>query len=253
MIATITSDSYPAQVLLASPDTLHFSVNLQLSDEVYSMLEQEKLVAQEADKANAVHCPGWLSARVVPHGARGGYGLVLETDDFSVKVLGKGIPNRPGLFVELRSHFLHTHPEGPQGACEEALCWLRNQLLYDQNVRTVRSLVSFESVRLSRVDLHADWQGGWVPGWNGLNRYAIGCRYCWVSSPPVAFCRSTSNRRTTSPISCCSTWTTWKLRQSRKAACPKSSPLTLPKSTKSLLPLPCSQWLRSQWPSPMKG
>ena len=27
----------------------------------------------------------------------------------------------------------------------------------------MQSLVSFETVRLSRVDLHADWQGGWVP------------------------------------------------------------------------------------------
>lgn len=67
-------------------------------------------------------CPDWLGAQVLSHEARGGYGLLLETDDFSVKVLGEGISNRPGLFVELRSHFLHTHPEGPQGACEEALC-----------------------------------------------------------------------------------------------------------------------------------
>jgi hypothetical protein len=88
---------------------------------------------------------------------------LLETDDFSVKVLGKGIPNRPGLFVELRSHFLHTHPEGPQGACEEALCWLRDTLLYDQNEHTVRNLACFEHVRLSRVDLHVDWRSGWTP------------------------------------------------------------------------------------------
>jgi hypothetical protein len=64
------------------------------------------------------------------------------------------------LFVELRSYFLHTHPEGPLGACEEALCWIRNQLLYDQGERTVHDKVSFEAVRLSRVNLHGDWQGG---------------------------------------------------------------------------------------------
>ena len=110
-----------------------------------------------------MHCPDWLGTQVLPHGARGGYGLVLQTDDFSVKVLGKGIPNRPGLLVELRSHFLHTHPEGSWGACEEALCWLRNQLLYGQDERTVHTLVPWSAVRLSRVDLHADWQGGWVP------------------------------------------------------------------------------------------
>jgi len=126
-------------VLLAAPDTLHFSADIQLSDELHEKLEREKLAAQEADKANAVHCPDWLGAQVLPHGARGGYGLLLETDDFSVKVLGKDIPNRPGLFVELRSHFLHTHPQGPQAACEEALCWLRSHLLYDQDEQTNRS------------------------------------------------------------------------------------------------------------------
>jgi hypothetical protein len=126
-----TTDAKPPRMVLAAPDTLHFSADLQLSDELYEKLEQEKQAAQQADKVNAVHCPDWLGARVLPHGARGGYGAVLETDDFSVKVLSKGIPNRPGLFVELRSHFLHIHPEGPPGACEEALCWIRNQLLYD--------------------------------------------------------------------------------------------------------------------------
>ena len=124
MTGHIGVDSSSARVLLAAPDTLHFSADIQLSDELHEKLEREKLAAQEADKVNAVHCPDWLDAQVLPHGARGGYGLVLETDDFSVKVLGKGIPNRPGLFVELRSHFLHTHPQGPQAACEEALGWL---------------------------------------------------------------------------------------------------------------------------------
>ncbi len=152
-----------ARALLGGADTVHTSADIQISDAVRAKLEAEKLAAQEADKANAVHCPEWLGAQVLPHGARGGYGLLLETDDFSVKVLGKGIPNRPGLFLELRSHFLHTHPAGPRGACEEALCWVRNQLLYDQDAQTVHDLVSFDAVRLSRLDLHLDWQGGWVP------------------------------------------------------------------------------------------
>jgi hypothetical protein len=156
-------DCSSARVLLAVPDTLHFSADIQLSDALHDRLEREKLAAQQADKVNAVHCPDWLGAQVLPYGARGGYGLVLETDDFSIKVLGKGIPNRPGLFVELRSHFLHTHPSGPQGACEEALYWLQSHLLYDQDERTVHDRASFNAVRLSRVDLHADWQGGWVP------------------------------------------------------------------------------------------
>jgi hypothetical protein len=63
----------------------------------------------------------------------------------------------------LRSHFLHTHPQGAKGACEQALCWLREQLLDDQDAALVQTICTFESVRLSRVDLHTDWQGGWVP------------------------------------------------------------------------------------------
>lgn len=81
-------------------------------------------------------CPVWLGAQVLSHAARGGHGLLLETDDFSVTVLGKGSPNRPGLFVEVRFHFLHAYPERSQGACEEVLCWLHNQLFYDQDERT---------------------------------------------------------------------------------------------------------------------
>jgi len=64
--------------------------------------------------------------------------------------------------MELLSHFLHTYPLGPQGACEETLCWVREQLLNDQEDAAVRSAVSFDAVRLSRVDLHADWQCGWM-------------------------------------------------------------------------------------------
>src|SRR6185437_17137028 len=87
-----------------------------------------------------VHCPDWLGAQVHPHGTRGGYGHLIETEDFTVKVLGANIPNRPGLYIELRSLFLHTHPEGARGACEEALCWVRDQLLYDQDETTIRRL-----------------------------------------------------------------------------------------------------------------
>ena len=150
-------------VELAGVDTIHVSAACEISEEVRKKLDAEKELAQLAAKGKAVHCPEWLGAQVLPHGSRGGYGHLLETNDFSVKILGKGIPHRPGLYVELRSHFLHTHPRGPRGACEEALCWVREQLLYDQDDEAVREQVAFASVRLSRVDLHADWQGGWVP------------------------------------------------------------------------------------------
>jgi hypothetical protein len=151
------------QVLLAGVDTLHFSADLSVSDTARAKLDQEKEVAQSGETGKTAHCPQCLGAQVQPHGSRGGYAHLLETDDFSVKVLGKGIPHRPGLYVELRSHFLHMHPHGPRGACEEALCWLRERLLYDQDAALVQANCVFESVRLSRVDLHVDWQGGWVP------------------------------------------------------------------------------------------
>jgi hypothetical protein len=40
---------------------------------------------------------------------------------------------------------------------------VREQLLYDQDEGLVRGACSFESARLSRADIHADWQGGWAP------------------------------------------------------------------------------------------
>jgi hypothetical protein len=151
----------PARVLLAGADTVYFSFDVSISDEVREKLEKEKEAAQIAAKAGQVHCPGWLGARVLPNGARGGYGLLIETEDFSIKLLGKGIPNRPGIYLELRSYFLHTHSQGPAGACEEAICWVRNQLLYNLDDRMIHQLVSFESARLSRADIHIDWQGGY--------------------------------------------------------------------------------------------
>lgn len=158
-----TASAPTAQVLLAGPDTIHLSLDLEISDDLRTTLENEKVVAQEADKVNGVHCPDWLGAQVLPHGARGGYGLLLETENFSVKILGSGIPNRPGLFIELRSHFLHTHPEGPAGACEEVLAWVREHLLADRDPAYVERQASFKVAKLSRVDLHIDWQGGWTP------------------------------------------------------------------------------------------
>jgi hypothetical protein len=152
-----------AHMLLADVDTLHLSADIQMSDAVRAKLDHEKAVAQSPEMTKTAHCPEWLGAQVHPHGSRGGYVYLLETDHFSVKVLGKGIPHRPGLYVELRSRYLHTHSEGAPGACEEALCWLREQLLYDQDAALVQASCTFETVRLSRVDLHADWQGGWVP------------------------------------------------------------------------------------------
>lgn len=148
---------------LAGADTLYFSFDMQVSTEMRAALDVEKQQAQIADMEHHVHCPDWLAARVLPNGARGGYSILLETEHFTVNVLGEGIPNRPGLYVEMRSLFLHTHPDGPAGACEEAIAWVREHLLTDQEADIVARLVSFASAKLSRADIHIDWQGGYTP------------------------------------------------------------------------------------------
>jgi len=159
----LPSEPGAARVLIAGIDTIHIAAEANVSEAVRARFDEAKEAAQLAAEENAVHCPDWLGAQVHPHGTRGGYGHLIETEDFTVKVLGANIPNRPGLYMELRSLFLHTHPNGARGACEEALCWVREQLLYDQDEAAIRRLVSFEGVKLSRVDLHIDWQGGWEP------------------------------------------------------------------------------------------
>jgi hypothetical protein len=70
MQETADKDYSAPRVLLAGPDMIHLSLDLEVSDELRATLEVEKAVAQEADKINAVHCPDWLGAQVHPHGAR---------------------------------------------------------------------------------------------------------------------------------------------------------------------------------------
>jgi hypothetical protein len=186
MTSILHDEATSARLLLAAPDTLHISADIPVSERMMARLDQEREKAQQAEGANKVHCPEWLGAQVHPHGARGGYRVLIETPDFSVKVLGSGIPNRPGLFVELHSHFLHTHVAGAPGACKEALGWLRTHLLADQKASTVKEATAFEGVRLSRADLHADWQGGWVPSpldgaLNGPRRFIKPARVKWHS------------------------------------------------------------------------
>ncbi len=165
MIATERQESRhePARALLAGPDTLYFSFETAVSEAMLARLDVEKEAATLAARENAAHCPDWLGARVLPNGSKGGYRILIETDGFTIKVLGVGIRNRPGLYVEMRSLFLHTHPDGATGACETAIAWVREHLLDDQDPETVARLVSFKSAKLSRADLHIDWQGGFHP------------------------------------------------------------------------------------------
>ncbi len=158
------------RVLLAGPDTLYFSCDAAISDQMRARLDQEKAMAQlKATTERSVHCPEWLGARVCPQGARGGYAFLIETEDFSVKLLGERIQHRPGVYIELRSHALHTHPGGPQGACEAALGWVRETLFADQADTLLPGTISFATAKLSRADIHIDWQGGYAPSLSGAS------------------------------------------------------------------------------------
>jgi hypothetical protein len=159
---TTTTDT-PVRVLLAGPDTLYFSCDLPMSEDMRDRLNEEKATAQALADERRVHCPEWLSARVCPQGAKGGYAFLIETEDFSVKLLGERIQNRPSVYIEMRSYALHTHPDGPQGACRAALAWVRDKLFADQPSKLVNDAISFEAAKLSRADIHVDYQGGYAP------------------------------------------------------------------------------------------
>jgi hypothetical protein len=121
----MTTGSERITPLLAGMDTVYFSCDLPLNDAMRERLTREKAVAQERVTQRQIHCPEWLEARVCPQGAKGGYAVLIETDDFSVKLLGEHIRNRPSVFIEMCSHALHTHPDGAAGAYEAALEWVR--------------------------------------------------------------------------------------------------------------------------------
>jgi hypothetical protein len=65
MAACDTASVPAARVLLAGPDTIHLSLDLEISDELRGKLDSEKAMAQEADKFNVIHCPEWLGAQVL--------------------------------------------------------------------------------------------------------------------------------------------------------------------------------------------
>jgi len=155
-------DAGDVAVLLAGLDTLGLTSRARVGAAVYAKLAEAKQAARLAEAEGAAHCPAWLGAQVRPTGARGGYPYLIDADDFAVKVAGEHQASWPGICLELRSHFLHAHAGGARGACEEALAWVRERLLYDLDEGDRRGM-RFDSVSVSRADLHVDWQGGWAP------------------------------------------------------------------------------------------
>jgi hypothetical protein len=166
---TAINSEVPVRVLLAGPDTLYFSCDLPISEAMRDRLNEEKATAQALADERKVHCPEWLGTRVCPRGAKGGYAFLIETEDFSVKLLGERIQNRPSVYIEMRSYALHTHPEGAQGACGAALAWVREKLYADQPSKLVNDAISFESAKLSRADVHIDYQGGYAPSLSNVS------------------------------------------------------------------------------------
>lgn len=149
------------RILLAGIDTIHLSLEQEVSEEIYYRLLEEQQRARVVRKErNAVYVSPWLNAEMQPGGANG-FAFLIETPDFSVKVQ-RGNSHRPGIFLEMRSLALHEHSEGPRGACAEAIDWVRD-LLFDDAPQSIRQHIALGYEKLSRFDLHIDWQGGWHP------------------------------------------------------------------------------------------
>jgi hypothetical protein len=151
------------EVQSAGADTIEFSFDVEVSEAMWTHLEEERQTAEMLMKERrCVHVPEWLNAEMHPTGARGGYRFLLETPNFAVKLL-RGVPNRPPIYVELRAYGLHTHAGGELAACEEACTFIREVLLADQDQAWAAEAVTLDTARCSRLDLYVDWQGGWHP------------------------------------------------------------------------------------------
>jgi len=166
---TTTASDVRVRVLLAGPDTLYFSCDLPISEAMRDRLNKKKPLHRPWQMSDACIARDVLGARVCPQGAKGGYAFLIETEDFSVKLLGERIQNRPSVYLEMRSYALHTHPDGPQGACRAALTWVHEKLYADQPARLVNDAISFEAAKLSRADIHIDYQGGYAPSLSNVS------------------------------------------------------------------------------------
>jgi hypothetical protein len=160
-------------ILNAGVDTIEFSFDVEICQAMWERLDAEKELAKFLmTTRKAIHVPDWLNAVVHPVGAKGGYRFLLETPNFSIKLL-KGVPNRPPIYVEMRACGLHTHEGGAIGACEAACAFIRETLLADQDPAWAARGISLEAARCSRLDLFIDWQGGWHPTFAGNDEQAF--------------------------------------------------------------------------------
>lgn len=151
------------KLLLAGIDNINFSFDLEVPDSTWERLKEEQETAKELATHGTVHCPDWLDAQLLPTGARGGYKFLIDRNDwYSIKLL-RGVANRPAIFVEMHAFGLHTHPDGVLGALYNACGYLHETLFPDMLVEQALKVFNLDTAKCSRLDLHADWQGGDVP------------------------------------------------------------------------------------------
>jgi hypothetical protein len=150
------------RILLYGFDTIYLSFDQEVTQDMYDRLVLEQLEARHVRKErNAAYCSEWLDALVYPSGANG-FGVIIDKGGLWTIKVQKGNEHRPGVYLEMRSQALHVHPGGPWGACEDAVTWMRETLFADAEEYDRQKIVLTKE-KLSRLDLHLDYQGGWHP------------------------------------------------------------------------------------------
>ncbi|MBA3824997.1 MAG: hypothetical protein H0X24_14010, partial [Ktedonobacterales bacterium] len=136
-VSTTEPTSYPPSIpedfhiLLYGVDNAYLSFDTEVSEAIYERLMEEQYQARKArTDRNAAYCSPWLDAQVYPTGANGFGILINKADTWTIKVQ-KGNEHRPGVYLEMRSRILHTHPGGVFAATEEAVTWIRETLFVD--------------------------------------------------------------------------------------------------------------------------
>ena len=149
------------RILANTVDSLYMSFDIEVSEDIFMRCLSEQMRARQLrDERRAVYCSEWLNAEVSPSGANG-YPLLMQTRDWAIR-LERENPTRPPIYVEMRSYILHTHSGGVIGALEDTCTYIRRVLLADQS-EVAEHTITLQQARMSRLDLHLDWQGGWHP------------------------------------------------------------------------------------------
>src|SRR5215469_2971473 len=106
------------RILANTVDTLYMSFDIEVSEDVYTRLLREQMIArQEQEQRHAVYCSEWLNAEVSPHGANK-YPLLIQTRNWAMRLERDNPTHPPHLCRDALVH-LHTHAGGVVGALEE--------------------------------------------------------------------------------------------------------------------------------------